>query len=666
MKKRWLTGVLLVLMTLSVATAGAAGAYVYQTVEQLDIQQLSNEPVPPTLIFDKQNQLIAELSMSKNEPITFDQIPATLIQAVVATEDRRFYDHVGIDWIGILRAGWVNFRAGQVVEGGSSLTQQLVKNAFLSSERTMDRKIQEAFAAVQVERTYSKDQIITLYLNTINFGEGAWGVQRAAQIYFGKDAKDLTLAESAMLAAIPKAPSHYSPFKDAKRALERRNLVLHLMVENGYITEKERIEASEVPLPETKHDIKQELKYPSYVYHVIRELKQKYNISEDDVWTGGLKIYTSMDRKLQEATEKIYGNQALFPASPDKIPAQSGAAILDVSNGEIQALMGGRGEIPYLGFNRATDLRRQPGSSIKPVVVYGPALEKGYTPDSLLYDQPLNIAGYQPQNWDRGYRGEVTLQEAVNKSWNIPAVWLLHEMGIDYGMDFAKKLGIPFHQDDRVLPIALGGMKQGVSPLHMAQAYAAFANDGLLHEAHAIRAIRDADDQEIASWTGAPYQVMKKETARLMTHVLQGVLQQGTGTRAVLNRPAAGKTGTTQLAPSLAASRNGLTDSWFVGYTPQLSAAVWVGYDTTDTKHYLPSDGGKYSALIWKEIMQQAHQGLSAEAFPPPPVWKKPTPVERNASFKSNQGKGKSLEKKERKEKEREKEKKRGKEKRDD
>ncbi|WP_164985014.1 transglycosylase domain-containing protein [Ammoniphilus sp. CFH 90114] len=624
MKKRWLVGILLVLMALSVTAIGGAVAYVYQTVEQLDIKQLSSEPVPPTVIYDKEEQLIAELSIAKSEPIAFDKIPSRLIQAVVATEDRRFYDHVGIDWIGILRAGWVNFRAGQVLEGGSSITQQLVKNAFLSSERTMDRKIQEAFGAVQMERTYSKDQIITLYLNTIYFGEGAWGVQRAAQIYFGKSVDELTLPEVALLAALPKAPNHYSPFKDAKRSLERRNLVLHLMQENGYITAKEHDQASEAPLPETKHEINRDIKHPSFVYQVIRELKQHYKISEDEVWGGGLKIYTTMDRHLQDTIEKLYQNNAHFPKSADGTTAQSGAVVLDVKTGEIQALMAGRGEIPYLGFHRATDLKRQPGSSIKPVVVYGPALEQGYHPDSMLYDKPLDIAGYQPQNWDRSYRGEVTLQEAVNKSWNIPAVWLLHQMGIDQGLNFAKKLGIPFDKDDRVLPVALGGMKHGVSPLHMAQAYAAFANQGLLHEAHTIKAIYDYDDQEIAIWEASPHQVMKKETALLMSHVLQGVLQSGTGARAAIGRPAAGKTGTTQLPPALASSSNGLLDSWFVGYTPQLSAAVWIGYDSTTAQHHLPSDGGRYSALLWKEIMQHAHQGLPAEAFPQPPAWKKP------------------------------------------
>ncbi len=659
MFKRWILVILLLVLTSGALLAGGV-FYIYQTVEKLDIQQLSVQALPPTVLYDEQEQPITELTLAKSEPIEFQDIPQHVIQAVVATEDRRFYDHLGIDWIGILRAGWVNFQAGQVLEGGSSITQQLVKNAFLSSERTMDRKIQEAFGAIQVERTYSKDQIMTLYLNTIYFGEGAWGIQRASQTYFGKDARDLTLAESALLAALPKAPNHYSPFKDRERSLERRNLVLRLMEESGYITAAERTAASQVPLPETKHNLSRSIDHPSFVYHVFRELKQRYDLTEDQVWNGGLKIYTTIDRSLQQSVEKIYANEQFFPVSQGQIPAQSGAAVVDVKTGEIKALMGGRGEIPYLGFNRATDLRRQPGSTMKPLVVYGQALEQGFTPASMLYDQPLNIAGYQPQNWDRRFRGEVTLAEAIHKSWNVPAVWLLHEIGIDKGMNFASKLGIPFEKDDRVLPVALGGMKQGVSPLHMAQAYAAFANGGLWNEAHSIRFISDHDDQEIAAWEPQPHQVMKKDTAHLMTYLLQGVIESGTGARAAINRPTAGKTGTTQLSPALAATTTGLTDAWFVGYTPQLATAVWVGYDTTDKTHHLPTDGGKYSAGLWKAIMEQAHKDMQVAAFPPPPAWKNPVvpaakPVQQVQPKKEKEKAQKKQEEKKKKEQERKK-----------
>lgn len=611
---------------LSISAIGI-GSYAYTVIEKIDIRQFAVEPSPPTVVYDKHNQPIVELTLSKTEPIPFHDIPKQMIQAILAVEDQRFYEHRGIDWIGILRAGWVNFRAGEVVQGGSSITQQLVKNAFLTFDQTLERKIQEAFGAIQVERKYSKDQIVEQYLNTIYFGEGAWGIQRAAIVYFGKEAKELTLAESALLAALPKAPTNYSPLNNPSKALERRNLVLALMEQNGAITKKEHDQAKAELLPTEKHEWKTNIPYPSFVYYVFQEMKERHGISEDEIWNDGLQIYTTLDPKLQQGVEKIFQQPANFPASPDQTPVQGGAAVIQAKTGEIQALMAGRGKIPYLGFNRGVDLRRQPGSTMKPLMVYGPALEAGYNPDSLLYDGPLNIAGYQPQNWDRRYHGRVTVQQAVEKSWNIPAVWLLNEIGIDKGLQFSKSVGIPLEKEDRTLGVALGGMKHGVSPLHMAQAYAAFANRGQWNQAYAVRKVLDQDQQQLVVWENAPAQVMKASSADLMTHILQGVVKQGTGRTAQLDRPVAGKTGTTEL-PSMLSSKNGLKDAWFVGYTPQLSAAVWVGYDTVDAKHYLPADGGQYSMKIWKQIMSQAHQGLKAEAFPVPPVWKRAVPVQ--------------------------------------
>ncbi len=609
-------------ITLLLISAIGIGSYIYSVLNQIDIRQFSVQPTPPTVIYDRNNQPITELTLSKTEPIPFNQIPKPLIQAILSVEDRRFYEHIGIDWIGIVRAGWVNFRAGEVIQGGSSITQQLVKNAFLTPDQTLERKIQEAFGAVQVERKYSKDQILEQYLNTIYFGEGAWGVQRAATVYFGKEADQLTVAESALLAALPKAPSHYSPFKSSSKAVDRRNLVLSLMEQNGFINQKELIQAKAEPLPKQKHEWEKNIPYPSFIYYLFQELKERHGISDDEIWNHGLQIYTTLDPKLQQGVEKIFEQAANFPASPDQTPVQGGAAVIQAKTGEIQALMAGRGKIPYLGFHRGVNLRRQPGSTMKPLMVYGPALEAGYTPDSLLYDGPLNIAGYQPQNWDRGYHGKVTLQQAVQKSWNIPAVWLLNEMGIDKGLDFSKQVGIPLEKEDRNLGVALGGMKHGASPLHMAQAYAAFANHGQWNQAYAVRKVLDQDHQQLVSWQSNPKQVLKASSADLMTYVLQGVIREGTGRTAQLDRPVAGKTGTTEL-PSMLSTKNGVKDAWFVGYTPQLSAAVWLGYDAVDSTHYLPADGGQYSMKIWKQIMNQAHQGLKVEAFPAPPVWKK-------------------------------------------
>ncbi|MDF2658935.1 MAG: family penicillin-binding protein [Paenibacillus sp.] len=647
----------------SVCGSAALGAIFW--VRSLDISKLANPLLAPTQLIDKNGGLASEISSSKIVPVPLERIPLHLQHAIVAVEDKRFYDHAGVDAIGILRALMQNLRAGGVAEGGSTITQQLAKNMFLSHDQTLSRKVTEAGYAFKIEQTYDKERILETYLNQIYFGEGQWGIQKAANTYFGKDVADLTLPESAMLAALPKAPTHYSPFKNKEKALERRNLVLDLMLAGKYIGEDDHRKAIATPVVLAEHQ-QENLRslYPYYMDQVIEEAIELYGFTERQLLAGGLRIYTRLDPAVQAAMDKAFGNDSLFPKSaPDQL-VQSGAVILDPYTGGVLGLVGGRGEHVFRGFNRATQLKRQPGSSFKPLVVYAPALEQGYGPHSRLYDGPLDINGYRPTDWDKRTRGEVTMREAIIRSWNIPPVWLLNEIGLQTGQAFVQRLGIPLAKGDNNLAIALGGLQEGVSPLQMAQAFGAFPNLGSMMPAHTIEKITTADGRVLAEAKPSPVAVMSPSTAFAMTGMLLDAVREGTGSNAALNRPTAGKSGTTQL-PSGApfeGIEGGTKDAWFVGYTPELVGAVWIGYDQTDRNHYLNTSGGYSSAIVFREMMSSALQDVPAKSFRQPPE-----PGKRTDSFVP--GKGNSSKddehkkeppgqkKKEEKEKEKEKEK---------
>jgi penicillin-binding protein 2A len=600
----------------------ACGGLTALWISRLDISKLDNPLPVPTYILDRNGNKASQLSSSKLDPVPLTQIPLILRQAVIATEDRRFYDHPGVDIQSILRALIRDLTAGDYAEGGSTITQQLAKNLFLPSDKSLSRKLKEAGYALKIDFTYSKDEILELYLNSIYFGEGIWGVQGAAKQYFGKDVRDLTLEEAALLAGLPKAPTHYSPVKNKDAALERRNLVLSLMKEQGYISEADYEQAKAKPIVLSKNNEDQlKGKYASYVDYVIEEAVERYGFTEDQLLTGGLNIYTELDPAMQKAAQDVYRDDSLFPESKKDQLMQSGAVVLDQHTGGIRALIGYRGDGVFRGFNHATQLKRQPGSTFKPLVVYGPALEKGYTPSSPLYDGPLDLNGYRPEDWDHQYRGVVTLDEAIVKSWNVPAVWLLNEIGIDTGMNFAKRLGITLAKEDRTLGIALGGLSSGVSPLQMAQAYSAFANLGTMHAAHAITKIATGDGHVLVENKSQPVQVMSPSVAYTMTLLLQDAVQRGTGQHAALPRPTAGKSGTTELpdTPEFAdAGANSAKDAWFVGYTPELTAAVWLGYDKTDRDHYLTTSGGAVPAVLFREIVSRALQNVPVAPFEVP------------------------------------------------
>ncbi|WP_036719641.1 transglycosylase domain-containing protein [Paenibacillus harenae] len=588
-------------------------------VEVQDIDQLS-EPLPAaTVIYDQEGKEATRLAFNKIEEIGYAEIPKHMVDAVVAVEDKRFFEHDGMDMRAITRALVTNFSAGGTVQGGSTITQQLAKNVFLSHERTWSRKWNEALLAKKIEESYSKQEIMEMYLNQIYFGEGAWGIKRAAYTYFGKQVNELTVAESALLAGLVKAPSALTPYKHMEKAKERRDVVLKLMRDQGVITEGSFQAAvkEEVTLLSSKPNRVEDILYTYYVDQIIREAMTVYGLSENEVLEGGLRIYTEMDTGMQEAAERTYAKETLFPESAADQLLQSGAVLVDPRNGGIRALVGGRGEQPFRGYNRAVQLKRQPGSTIKPVAVYTPALEQGYRPGDKLIDEPINIGGYEPRNADGRYHGEVTIYEALIHSYNIPAVKLLNEMGVGQGADAAARFGIPLTESDRTLGLALGGLEEGVSPLQMAEAFGVFANDGIRMKAHAISRIESADGTVLAEFKGTRgAKATDAAIARTMTAMLEGVVQDGTGEAAALEgRPLAGKSGTTQMPGT---SGYGAKDNWFVGYTPQLVGAVWLGYDQSDSKHYLTTSS-KAAAAVFQALMEGALKDEPVLSFPGAP-----------------------------------------------
>jgi len=579
-----------------------------------DVSKLEDPAPQPTIIFDQHNKVASKVAASNIEGVSIKQIPDHLIEAVISTEDQRFYKHDGINYFAIAKAFVQNTLSGDIVAGGSTLTQQLAKNAFLSQERTYTRKFKELILTKRIEQKYSKDEIMERYLNQIYFGEGAWGIQRAAQTYFGKDVSDLSLSESAMMAGLIKAPSVLSPFKDMEKSVQRRNVVLSLMEKEGYISKKQMEKAKEqqIVLQGKKID-DYEGKYPYYLDHIIDEAIQKYDLTENEILSGGLRIYTELNPEIQGAVEEVYKDKSLFPESqPDQL-IQSGAAFINPSTGGISALVGGRGEHTFRGFNRATQLKRQPGSTMKPLAVYTPALEQGYEMFDMLKDMPINLGGYQPMNYDRQFRGQVSMYDAVIHSYNVPPVWLLDQMGLKYGINAVERFGIKLEEEDQNHGLALGGMNKGISPLALAQAYSAFPNKGLRTEAHAIKRIEDAEGNVIGKWQNNATKVTDEKVAAKMTYMLKGVVEEGTGKNARVDGwEIAAKTGTTEVP---FANEAGTKDHWFVGYTPEIVGAVWLGYDQTDENHYLTESSGSTVTVIFKEIFSKSINQFSKKQF---------------------------------------------------
>jgi penicillin-binding protein 2A len=585
----------------------------YYLSKDADISELKNELPQPTVFYDVNGNVASKVSANKNEGVSIKEVPDSMKNAIIAIEDHRFYQHSGVDLIGTSRALLRDLKAGGMVEGGSTITQQLTKNTILTSEKTLKRKLEEVFLALAVEREYTKQEILQMYLNQIYFGNGAYGIKQAASKYFAKEVKDLTISESALLAGLIKAPSALNPYEHVEKATERRNLVLAKMNEQGFITKQqvEKAKNEKVVLDDKGGDPFRG-KFPYYVDQVLDEAIKQYGLSQDELLTGGYQIYTELDPSMQAAMENTYQNDALFPKGNDRL-VQSGGVLVDPKSGGVRALVGGRGDHTFRGYNRASQLKAQPGSSFKPLAVYTPALEDGWKITDMLKDEPMKFGDYEPSNYNHQYQGEVPMYEAVKESKNVSAVWLLNELGIEKGLDAVNRFGMTLDKADRNLSIALGGLHKGVAPLDMAEAFSVFPNNGVRVETHVIKKIIDANGQVVAEWKTKKERVTTKAVTDNMTTMLLGVVEQGTGKAAQIpGRETAGKTGSTQVPIQ---GINGLKDQWFVGYTPQLVGAFWVGYDKTDAEHYINPTSDTGSAVIFREVMKDALKNSPNQSF---------------------------------------------------
>ena len=569
---------------------------------------LSKDILPPASshIYDSAGNEIAIIHATENRvPVKIEQIPANLQHAFIAIEDNRFYEHKGVDPRGLLRAVYTNIVAQEIAEGGSTITQQLAKNAYLTQDRTYKRKIQEIFLALQLEKQYTKQEILELYLNQIYFGQGAYGVQAAAKTYFGKNVEDLNLAECAMLAGIPKSPNYYSPFNNINAAMARRDTVLDQMVTYGYVSRNEAVAAKKAEMTFASPNVPEKHKDAMYfIEYVTQLLVDRYGA--DAVYKDGLKVYTTIDMDMQRMAEEavlMYLPQDYTDANGIVQP-QGALVAIEPSTGYIRAMVGGRGTDQ---FNRATMAERQPGSAFKPFVFIA-ALENNYTPDTVIEDSPINIGGWQPQNDSRRFSGNVTLRTVATFSMNVPTVKIAQALGMDKPIYYAQEMGITTFvldgdPNDTNLATALGGLTRGVTPLEIASAYGTFAYGGV-HMPHvAITKVLDRNGNVIHETVPEGRQVVSAESAADLTTMLEDVINKGTGKGANIGRPAAGKTGTT----------SDYKDAWFVGYTPDLVAAVWIGNDDNTSLDGIM--GGGLPATIWSHFMQNALLNIPAHDF---------------------------------------------------
>lgn len=490
-----------------------------------------------------------------------------------------------------------DIKAGSYVQGASTISQQLIKLSHLTSEKTISRKAEEAALAYEMERQYSKEDILEMYLNYVYFGGGYYGIEAAAEGYFGVHASDLTLDQSAMLAGILKSPSGYAPHINYAASINRRNNILRLMQDYGYITDDEKKQAA-AKRPTILHDKNEE--YSGYYTDAVtKSAAALMGITVDELIRGGYSIYSAMDSDIQHYCEEMFKNGELFPAED----SEAAIVVLEPSTGMVVAMVGGRSYTGGISFNRATDIRRQPGSVIKPVIAYAPAFEYlNYTAADMILDEETTFADYTPSNYGNKYYGWVTVREAVTKSLNVPAVKTLSAVGVYRAKDFAKRCGIEFDDKDDSLALALGGFTYGVSPLQIAGAYSCFASGGIYNTPTLIKKITDRNGLTVYEYRQDSRRVMSEANAYILTSMLKSVVTEGTGHRLnTLDIPIAGKTGTVGLA-------NGNRDAWMAGYTPEYTAVVWQGYDS-DRLGLLPSSatGGTYPALMLYELFNHIY-----------------------------------------------------------
>ncbi|HAP32734.1 MAG TPA: penicillin-binding protein [Firmicutes bacterium] len=649
-KNGWLQGLKIIAIALAVlliliVAGGLTIAYSYlQDTPEFNPDRLM--PAVTSHIFDRHGNEITALFYDQNRiKISLDEIPLHVQNAFIAIEDARFYDHIGIDPIGFARAVLINLRQLSLTgPGGSTITQQLIKNAFLTPEKTLERKVQEAYLAIKMERRYSKAEILEFYLNQIAFGHGAHGIEVASNMYFQKNTGELTIAEAALLAAIPRAPSFYSPFINKEVALHRQGLVLQRMYDLGFISHQEWLEAAEqeIVLAESPS---REYPFPYFIDYVLHhELMEillelpMFNTREEAyeaIYNQGLRIYTTLDPRIQEITQSAISNENHYPQNfrvdmpkmkkllseknyssyPEAVLAEHGimqpqgaAVVADPATGEVLALVGGRDYGPDNKLLRYLS-PRQPGSAIKPLVAYAPAMEKNLiTPGSIIDDAPFVRGDWTPENFDRDFRGLVTVRESLVRSLNIPAVRTFELLTPSVGIDYARRMGLTtIHDDDYNLATTLGGMTQGVTAFDMAQAYAVLANQGIKVDLHTIKRVEDRNGQLLFAQRSDPQTVISPQTAYLITDILKDAVHHGTASRLRIGRPVAAKTGTT----------DDNRDAYLVAYTPDLVVSIWLGHDIPALGRI--RGGSRTTIPFMNDIMSQVLKNREPLDFTRPP-----------------------------------------------
>jgi len=630
------------------ATAAVVIHYVNDT-PPFDPSRLAT--VETSYIYDSEGNEVAVLHEEQNRiVVSLEDVPEHVRKAFIAIEDERFFEHFGFDVTGSVRAAYANFQAGEIIQGGSTITQQLAQNAFLTTEKTYRRKIQEVWLALQLERNYSKEEILELYVNRIYFGNSAYGVEAAAQTYFNKSIDEISVAEAAMLAGTVRSPNNYNPFDDEEKAVERMQTVLMSMERLNYITEAQRREAlaEEFDYAEPRDP---EYPYPHFVDHVVHHelieiLSAIPSIGNQEeayraIYTGGLRIYTTLDPRMQSHVEEVLGRNDLYPSTiyvdmsrakeaiaqlppgrdlswdqlqefideENGVPQPQAAIVLaDPTTGRIRALGGGRDYQKKVDEILRFSTHRQPGSAIKPVITYAPAFEEGVLAGagSTLDDSPYTgPGGWRPKNFDNRFRGWIPARDALYYSYNVPAVRAFEALGPRTGVQYAQKMGINSFTPEEVdnLSLSLGGFTRGVTAIEMAQAYGVLANEGVKVEMHTVERIEDRHGGIIYERDINPTQVLSPQTTFLVNDILQDFVQKYLGRALQIDRPVAAKTGTTEH----------WKDVYLAAYTPNIVATFWMGYD--EPKMGGIQQGWRYSTAFLREVFLEAFQDLEIRDF---------------------------------------------------
>lgn len=591
-----------ILLIIGLGFSLLTGGYLFYLAKTTNVKDLQNALKATTIIYDKNGDQAGSLTGQKGTYVELDAISENLQNAVVATEDRSFYKNNGINYgrffLAILTLG----RSG----GGSTITQQLAKNAFLSQDQTVERKAKEFFLALEINKKYSKKEILTMYLNNAYFGNGVWGIEDASKKYFGVSASQLSLDQSAVLAGMLKGPEIYNPLYSVENATNRRNTVLQNMVAAGYIDQATADQSAAVDihgqLVDAYEGKSEDYRYPSYFDAVINEAVNRYGLTEEDIVKNGYRIYTELDQNYQASMQVIYDNTALFPVAEDGTRAESGSVALDPKTGGVRALVGRVGSDENPGFrtyNYATQAARSPGSTIKPLVVYSPAVAEGWSTNKELDNSTTQYGSYEVNNY-AGIQSSPTvpMYQALAESLNLPAVATANDLGLNTVFEYGKKFGLNMDKVEKSLAVALGA---GVTtnPMQMAQAYGTFANGGVMNDAHLITKIENASGQVVKSHSQKSTRVLSGSATDKMTNMMLGTFSNGTGVNAApYGYTMAGKTGTTETSFNKDLSG----DQWVIGYTPDVVISQWLGFPTTDEGHYLTDSSAGTASEIFRNV----------------------------------------------------------------